>query len=86
MPFVGVLIGAALAGCANDRSASANTCRSQGAGYGALAGFAAATALDASLFAFDGPPAETRRASGIGWHPVVTLRDGGAVFGAAGLF
>jgi hypothetical protein len=86
VPFVGVMIGAALAGCANDHSSSANTCRSQGAGYGALAGFAAATALDASLFAFDAPPVEMRGASHIGWRPVVTLRDGGAMVGAAGLF
>jgi hypothetical protein len=86
VPFVGVMIGAALAGCANDRSASANTCRSQGAGYGALAGFAAASALDASLFAFDASPTKTRETSGVAWRPSVALRDGGGMLGVVGVF
>lgn len=86
VPFVGVLFGAAIAGCGQDRSSSANTCRSQGAGYGALAGFAAATAIDASLFAYDAPKSEKLGTAGLSWAPALMPRDGGATLGVVGVF
>jgi hypothetical protein len=86
VPFVGVLLGAAIAGCGQERSSTANTCRSQGAGYGALAGFAAATAIDASLFAYDAPKSEKLGTAGISWGPALIPRDGGATLGVVGDF
>lgn len=86
VPFAGALLGLVLAGCVGDRSSSANTCRSQGGGYGALAGFAAATAIDASLFAFDAPPSEKLGAGGVSWGPLLMPQDGGVTLGAVGVF
>ena len=81
--MVGVLIGSVLAPC--NGSSGSDSCRSRGAGYGALAGFAVATALDASLLAWDAPKAEPR-ASGLAWAPMLTPLEGGAAAGVVGTF
>ncbi len=85
VPFVGVFVGMALASCGKADTASAQSCRSLGAGSGALVGFAVATALDASLLAWDAPKGENPRA-GRAWTPTLTPRDGGATLGVAGIF
>lgn len=84
-PLVGTLLGLALTGCGQHRT-STNPCRSPGAGYGALAGFAAATAIDASLFAYDAPKSEKLGTAGISWAPALMPRDGGATLGVVGVF
>ena len=86
VPLLGVLMGVAVAGCTNDHSSSANSCRSQGAGYGALARFAAATAIDASLFAFDAPAREKHAHGGFRCSPLAAARHGGGMPGLVGVF
>ena len=82
VPLVGVLIGNAFAHC--ERGAS--SCSNRGAGYGALAGFAAAIALDASLLAWDAPKSPPRPSIGLAWAPTFTPLDGGAAAGVVGTF
>jgi len=86
VPFVGVLTGAALAGCARERSSANDSCRSRGAGFGALFGFAAATAIDASLLAWDAPRLEPGKVAAFRWAPFVAPGEGGAALGVVGTF
>jgi hypothetical protein len=77
-------LGAAVGGCGRAETAGAKACRSQAAGYGALAGFAAATAIDATFFAFDAP--KTAKRSGLRWAPLALPAEGGATLGVVGTF
>lgn len=86
VPFVGVMAGAAIAGCGSDESSSATSCRSRGAGYGALFGFAAATAIDAAFLAWDAPRAASNKAAAIRWAPFATPVEGGGALGVVGSF
>ncbi len=90
VPLLGVLVGMTAASCGKDDSERSKRCRSQGTGYGALFGFAAATALDAALFGWDAPPSESRRSRaagvGLGWTPTLTPLPGGGAAGVVGTF
>ena len=86
VPFVGVLVGASVAGCASGRGSDATTCRSRGAGYGALFGFAAATAIDAAFLAWDAPRGAARQAASLRVAPLVLPHPGGAELGVVGTF
>jgi hypothetical protein len=88
VPFVGVLVGSVVASCGNEGSAAAS-CRRFGAGYGALGGFAVATAIDAAFLAWDAPirsPGDRAVATGLGWTPLLLPRQGGAMLGVIGDF
>ncbi len=85
VPGIGVLVGMALASCGNANSSGSQACRSRGGGYGALGGFAVATALDAALFGWDAPQRELPRA-GLALTPTLTPLDGGAAAGVVGTF
>jgi hypothetical protein len=86
VPLVGVLFGAVVGSCGDDGSTAAK-CRSRGAGYGALGGFAAATAIDAAGLAWDAP-VRPRRAveTGLAWTPLLLPRHGGATLDVVGAF
>lgn len=86
VPFVGVMAGAAIAGCGNDKGSAATTCRSQGAGYGALFGFAAATAIDAAFLAWDAPRSTAHESAAFRWAPFATPIQGGGTLGVVGSF
>lgn len=86
VPLVGVLVGVVVGSLCNHEQVGPSGCRSQAAGYGALAGFAAASAIDATFLAFDAPPVEKRAASGFRWAPLVTPAEGGATLGVVGTF
>jgi len=86
VPLVGVLVGVVVGSSCNHEQAGPKGCRSQAAGYGALAGFAAASAIDATFLAFDAPPAEKRGASSFSWAPLVAPAEGGATLGVVGSF
>jgi hypothetical protein len=86
VPFAGVLVGSVVASCGSPGD-TATKCRSLGAGYGALAGFAAATAIDAAWLAWD-TPVRSRRGieAGLAWTPLLLPSQGGALLGLVGDF
>lgn len=86
VPFVGVMTGAAIAGCGAGRDSAATSCRSQGAGYGALFGFAIATAIDASFLAWDAPRTASGKPTALRWAPFATPAQGRGTLGVAGTF
>ncbi len=86
VPFVGVMVGAAVAGCDDDQSSAAKSCRSRGAGYGALFGFAAATAIDAALFAWEAPRTTPAKSAAFRCAPFVAPAQGGGTLGLVGSF
>jgi hypothetical protein len=86
VPFVGVLAGMAVGSCGGADTQAGRACRSQAAGYGALAGFALATAIDATFFAFDAPASEKPRGVGLRWVPLAVPAEGGATLGVVGTF
>jgi hypothetical protein len=86
VPFVGVLVGSVVASCGNEGSAAAS-CRRFGAGYGALGGFAVATAIDAAFLAWDAPSRSHGSVGArLGWTPLLLPRQGGAMLGVIGDF
>jgi hypothetical protein len=78
-PLLGVLVAPAFARCGAD---DVEACRNRSRGWGALAGFAVASALDAALFCWDAPTAEKRAL----WAPSLWSDGRAGGIGVSGSF
>lgn len=78
-PLLGVLVAPMFAGCGGD---DVEDCSNRSRGWGALAGFAVASALDAALFSWDAATAEKRAH----WAPSLWSDGRAGGIGVSGAF
>ena len=78
-PFVGLLVAPIFAGCGGD---DAESCSNRSRGWGALAGFAVASALDAALLSWDAPRTQPRAR----WSPALWSDGRAGAVGVSGAF